>query len=60
MKRSNIKVRVQGHVAPEIELIIRNKAHDERRALSREVEYFLLAGLKSEGLIDKDRNFDDE
>ena len=60
MKRSQIKVRLQSHVAPEIELLLRNRAHDERRPLSREVEHFLLIGLKAEGLIDKDRNFEDE
>lgn len=49
-----IKVRVQGHIDPDLEQIIRERAHEARRPMSREVEYFVTKGMMEEGLLDED------
>jgi len=49
-----IKVRVQGHIDPDLEQIMRERCHEARRPMSREVEYFVTLGMIEEGLLPKD------
>ena len=49
-----IKVRVQGHIDPDLEKIMRERCHEGRRPMSREVEYFVTLGMIQEGLLPRD------
>ena len=41
-------------MTPDLEQIIRERAHEARRPMSREVEYFVTKGMMEEGLLDED------
>ena len=51
---AKIKVRVQGHIDPDLEQIMRQRCHEARRPMSREVEYFVTLGMIEEGLLSKE------
>lgn len=44
---SQLKVRIQGLVAPELAEEVTRRAAEGRRAVSREVEYLLALGLQA-------------
>lgn len=50
--QSASRERVQGYVYPECYRILAERCTKNRQSLSNAVEYFLVKGLQSEGLID--------